>query len=85
MDGFQDFKNQFEKSPEEIMISVQEEKKIIDVVAKMDHNYQKIIHLRFLKKKHQRNCRRTQSFCCQYQSKNYESQKNLAELLNENE
>ena len=50
MDGFVDFKNQFEKSPEEIMISEQE-KKIIDVVAKMDHNYQKIIHLRFLKKK----------------------------------
>jgi hypothetical protein len=33
------------------MISEQEEKKIIDTVAKMDAGYQKIIQLRFLKKK----------------------------------
>ncbi len=44
-------KNQFEKSPEEILISEQEEKKIIDTVAKMDVNYQKIIQLRFFDEK----------------------------------
>ena len=50
-DDLDELKNQFEKSPEEILISVQEEKKIIDTVAKMEVNYQKIIQLRFFEEK----------------------------------
>ncbi|GAB1355978.1 sigma-70 family RNA polymerase sigma factor [Cloacibacterium normanense] len=86
MDGFQDFKNQFEKSPEEIMISVQEEKKIIDAVAKMDHNYQKIIHLRFFEEKSIKEIAEELNLSvANTKVRIMRAKKVLAELLNENE
>jgi len=86
MDGFQDFKNQFEKSPEEIMISVQEEKKIIDAVAKMDHNYQKIIHLRFFEEKSIKEIAEELNLSvANTKVRIMRAKKILAELLNENE
>lgn len=43
--------NQFARSPEELLISKQEQQKLLDVVASMDANYQKIIELRFFEEK----------------------------------
>ena len=40
-------KNQFAKSPEELLISEEEQQKIEDIVGSMDANYQAIIRLRF--------------------------------------
>jgi hypothetical protein len=80
-EDFEDFKNQFEKSPEEIMISEQEEKKIIDTVAKMDAGYQKIIQLRFFEEKASKKLQKIRTFRCQYQSKNYESQKSFGRIV----
>jgi RNA polymerase sigma-70 factor (ECF subfamily) len=40
-------KNQYAKSPEELMISEEEQKKIIKTIESLDANYQDIIKLRF--------------------------------------
>ena len=75
-----------EKSPEEIMISVQEEKKIIDAVAKMDHNYQKIIHLRFFEEKSIKEIAEELNLSvANTKVRIMRAKKVLAELLNENE
>lgn len=50
-EDLQEVKNHFAKSPEELMISAQEQQKIINTVASMDANYQKIIELRFFEEK----------------------------------
>lgn len=44
-------KNDFEKSPEELMISEEDRKRIVAIVASMDTNYQDIIRLRFFEEK----------------------------------
>lgn len=44
-------KNQFAKSPEEILISEEDQQKLQDIVSSMDANYQDIIRLRFFEEK----------------------------------
>lgn len=48
---FDDFRNQFAKSPEELMISEEEQKQIVSVIESLDKNYQEIIKLRFFEEK----------------------------------
>ncbi|MBP7172938.1 MAG: sigma-70 family RNA polymerase sigma factor [Cloacibacterium sp.] len=50
-ENLQELKHHFAKSPEELMISQQEQQRIINTVASMDVNYQKIIELRFFEEK----------------------------------
>lgn len=50
-DVLENVKNHYAKSPEELLISDEEEKKIIKIVESMDKNYQEIIHLRFFEEK----------------------------------
>jgi RNA polymerase sigma-70 factor (ECF subfamily) len=44
-------KNQYAKSPEELMISDEEQKKIIKTIESLDKNYQDILRLRFFEEK----------------------------------
>lgn len=50
-DVLENVKNHYAKSPEELLISEEEQKKIIKIVASMDKNYREIIHLRFFEEK----------------------------------
>ena len=50
-DNFDDLKNQFAKSPEELLISEEDQKKLQNIVESMDSNYQDIIRLRFFEEK----------------------------------
>lgn len=50
-DNFDDFKNQFARSPEELLISAEDQKKILTTIASLDSNYQDIIRLRFFEEK----------------------------------
>lgn len=50
-ENLEEVKNQFAKSPEELMISDEEQKKIIKTVESLDANYQDIIKLRFFEEK----------------------------------
>lgn len=50
-DHFEDFKNQFARSPEELLISEEDQDYIAQVIAGLDHNYQEIIRLRFYEEK----------------------------------
>ena len=50
-ENMQDLKNEFAKSPEELLISEEDEKKIYDIVSTLDLNYQDIIRLRFFEEK----------------------------------
>jgi len=50
-DDFKDVKNQFEKSPEELLISKQQQQHIVSTIASMDAQYRKIIELRFFEEK----------------------------------
>jgi len=50
-DDFEDVKNQFAKSPEELLISEEDQLKLQDIVESMDANYQDIIRLRFFEEK----------------------------------
>lgn len=50
-DNFDDFKNQFARSPEELLISAEDQKKILTTIASLDSNYQEIIRLRFFEEK----------------------------------
>lgn len=79
-------KNEFEKSPEEILISEQEEKKIMDTVAKMDANYQKIIQLRFFEEKSIKEIAEELGLSvANTKVRIMRAKKVLAELLNEND
>lgn len=50
-DDFKDVKNEFEKSPEELLISKQQQQHIVSTIASMDAQYRKIIELRFFEEK----------------------------------
>ncbi len=50
-ENFEDVKNQFAKSPEELLISEEDQKKLQNIVESMDANYQDIIRLRFFEEK----------------------------------
>lgn len=50
-DKLDELKNEFAKSPEELMISEEEQKKFLQILESMDANYQEIIRLRFFDEK----------------------------------
>jgi len=50
-ENLEEVKNQYAKSPEELMISDEEQKKIIKTIESLDANYQDIIKLRFFEEK----------------------------------
>lgn len=50
-DNFDNFKNQFARSPEELLISEEDQKQIITVIESLDTNYQDILRLRFFEEK----------------------------------
>lgn len=50
-EDLEETRNQFARSPEELLISEEEQEKIQKIVASMDANYQKIIQLRFFEEK----------------------------------
>jgi len=50
-ENLDEVKNQYAKSPEELMISDEEQKKIIKTIESLDANYQDIIKLRFFEEK----------------------------------
>lgn len=50
-ENLDEVRNQFEKSPEELMISEEEQKKIVKTIESLDINYQDIIRLRFFEEK----------------------------------
>ena len=49
--NFDDFKNQFARSPEELLISEEDHKQILNIIESLDFNYQEIIRLRFFEEK----------------------------------
>lgn len=50
-DTLDEMKNDYAKSPEELMISEEEQEKIIQIVETLDANYQEIIRLRFFEER----------------------------------
>jgi len=50
-ENLDEVKNQFAKSPEELMISDEEQMKIIKMIESLDKNYQDILRLRFFEEK----------------------------------
>ncbi|MCC3217615.1 MULTISPECIES: RNA polymerase sigma factor [Chryseobacterium] len=51
VENLDEVKNQYAKSPEELLISEEEQKKIIKTIESLDANYQDIIRLRFFEEK----------------------------------
>ena len=51
VESFEGFKNQFALSPEELLISEEDQKQIITIIESLDSNYQEIIRLRFFEEK----------------------------------
>lgn len=51
VENLEEVKNQYAKSPEELLISEEEQKKIIKTIESLDANYQDIIKLRFFEEK----------------------------------
>jgi RNA polymerase sigma factor (sigma-70 family) len=51
IENLDEVKNQYAKSPEELLISQEEQKKIIKTIESLDANYQDIIKLRFFEEK----------------------------------
>lgn len=51
IENLDEVKNQYAKSPEELLISEEEQKKIIKTIESLDANYQDIIKLRFFEEK----------------------------------
>ncbi|WP_027377713.1 RNA polymerase sigma factor [Kaistella palustris] len=50
-DNFDDYKNQFARSPEELLISEEDQKQIHSIIESLDSNYRDIIRLRFFEEK----------------------------------
>lgn len=50
-DNFDDFKNHFARSPEELLISEEDENQILAVIESLDSGYRDIIRLRFFEEK----------------------------------
>lgn len=50
-DNFDGFKNNFARSPEELLISEEDHKQILTTIESLDTNYQVIIRLRFFEEK----------------------------------
>ncbi len=51
VNSFDEIRDQFARSPEELLISEEEQKQILAVIASLDLNYQEIIRLRFFEEK----------------------------------
>ena len=65
-DDFKDVKNEFEKSPEELLISKQQQQHRTEILRG---------------KKHKRNCRNSKYLGCKYKSENNESKKNIGRII----
>lgn len=50
-DNFDEYKNQFARSPEELLISSEDHQQILTIIGSLDSNYQDIIRLRFFEEK----------------------------------
>lgn len=50
-EDLQEIKNEFASSPEEILISKQQEQQIVNTIASLDQNYRRIVELRFFEEK----------------------------------
>ncbi len=50
-DNFDEYKNQFARSPEELLISSEDQQQILTTIESLDSNYQDIIRLRFFEEK----------------------------------
>lgn len=50
-DNFDEYRNQFARSPEELLISAEDHQQIVSVIESLDANYQQIIRLRFFEEK----------------------------------
>lgn len=50
-DNFDNIKNHFARSPEELLISEEDQKQILTIIETLDSNYQDIIKLRFFEEK----------------------------------
>lgn len=50
-DNFDDFKNHFALSPEELLISAEDQKQIVTIIESLDSKYQDILRLRFFEEK----------------------------------
>lgn len=50
-DNFDDFKNHFALSPEELLISAEDQKQIVSIIESLDSKYQDILRLRFFEEK----------------------------------
>lgn len=50
-DNFDDFKNHFALSPEELLISAEDQKQIVTIIESLDAKYQDILRLRFFEEK----------------------------------
>lgn len=50
-DNFDDYKNHFALSPEELLISAEDQKQILTVIESLDSKYQDILRLRFFEEK----------------------------------
>ncbi|HAV01921.1 MAG TPA: RNA polymerase subunit sigma-24 [Chryseobacterium sp.] len=49
--NFDDFKNHLALSPEELLISEEDQRQILNIIETLDAKYQEIIHLRFFEEK----------------------------------
>ena len=85
-DDFKDVKNEFEKSPEELLISKQQQQHIISTIASMDAQYRKIIELRFFEEKSIKEIAETLNISvANTKVRIMRAKKILAELLKNNE
>ena len=50
-DNFDDFTNHFALSPEELLISAEDQKQIVTIIESLDSKYQDILRLRFFEEK----------------------------------
>lgn len=50
-ENFEGFKNHYARSPEELLISEEDQKQILSTIESLDTNYQEIIRLRFFEEK----------------------------------
>ena len=85
-DNFDDFKNHFALSPEELLISAEDQKKIVTIIESLDSKYQDIIRLRFFEEKSIKEIAEELGLSvANTKVRIMRAKKVLAELLNENE
>ena len=85
-DGLENVKNEFARSPEELLISEEDQQKIIKIIETMDAKNQDIIRLRFFEEKSIKEIAEELNLSvANTKVRIMRAKKVLAELLNENE